>query len=268
MEKEIKTVNLQIAGFLIKVVFDKCEWRYAKNKFSNDFTEFYKNFISKSPKKANFSCFIHIIQKKELLLNIEKNVGFIEMFKETNIRKYYFYYQFGIFQFQFLLNKIITNLLVQKHGFNLHASSCVINDRATLFLGSSGAGKSTIILLLKNNFQPFADDAVYIGFKNKKYYVFQTPLLEKEINANQSTKSILLGDVYFIKQSHITRRIKLTDKRKIIELVANQSLLDSNKKELRDKIIGNIMKYVSSQTNFYTLYFTKNTPDILKEIET
>lgn len=77
------------------------------------------------------------------------------------------------------IKRIIGRWLFEDGVFLVHASA-VINqhNKALLFTGPQGAGKSTIIKLL-TNFVPIADDVIFLSVINNTLVCFTTPFTEK-----------------------------------------------------------------------------------------
>lgn len=77
---------------------------------------------------------------------------------------------------------------LQQGYFLLHASSILVNDKAFVFAGTPGAGKSTTVAaFVRAGHAPLADDMTVITFiKNKPYVIPQGPAIK--IWSNTSTK--------------------------------------------------------------------------------
>jgi hypothetical protein len=74
-----------------------------------------------------------------------------------------------------VLRIVHTLLLAKQGGFLLHASSAVINDRAFLFAGISGAGKTTMAKLAPPNAKVLTDEVSYVSRRAGQYSAFGTP---------------------------------------------------------------------------------------------
>jgi len=73
----------------------------------------------------------------------------------------------------FLLSAVFAVLLAQRHYFLLHGAAVVLNDKAVLFLGHSGAGKSLIANnFLKRNHSVISDEICAIKVIDNKAMIF------------------------------------------------------------------------------------------------
>lgn len=74
------------------------------------------------------------------------------------------------------IREIMTWKMEARGFYLLHASAVVKHDRAVLFCGESGVGKTTIMLgLLQNGYHFLANDRVYIGVEDRKVKVISWP---------------------------------------------------------------------------------------------
>ncbi len=65
-------------------------------------------------------------------------------------------------------------------GILVHSSSAYFEGNGVCFIGKSGAGKTTILKLLKS-FQPLNDDLNLLFFSKEKLFIFPLPVLSKNI---------------------------------------------------------------------------------------
>lgn len=79
------------------------------------------------------------------------------------------------YSFDTVLRIIHTLLLSPTGGFLLHASSAVRNQRAFLFSGLSGAGKTTLVRLAPPDVQVLTDEISYLRPGSSGYTAFGTP---------------------------------------------------------------------------------------------
>ena len=108
------------------------------------------------------------------------------------------YYHISISQFQFILRNVIQILLTENNGFILHASACVIDGKASLFTGFSGAGKSTVIKLLKTKYPALADDTVIIQKKGETFFSLPNTHCRKGVVDRKGTQRNILWKKYFL----------------------------------------------------------------------
>ncbi len=66
-------------------------------------------------------------------------------------------------------------ILAREGGFLVHAASAIRNERAFLFAGVSGAGKTTISRLAPSDAALLTDEISYVRRQGARYYAFGTP---------------------------------------------------------------------------------------------
>lgn len=66
-------------------------------------------------------------------------------------------------------------VLAQQGGFLLHSASAIRNGKAFLFMGVSGAGKTTISSLAPADVALLTDEISYVRPQNERYIAFGTP---------------------------------------------------------------------------------------------
>jgi hypothetical protein len=74
-----------------------------------------------------------------------------------------------------VLRIVHTLLLSTQGGFLLHAASAVLGGRAMLFVGPSGAGKTTIARLAPRDVMLLSDEISYVRHVGDQYVAFGTP---------------------------------------------------------------------------------------------
>lgn len=232
IKQNIESIYLNIAGFNIEVIFLPTEWEFAKKLKQEEIKKYWSGFIVNIPKKIDFK-----INFKEVsyLRIFEKNqfyyLGFYRLKSKKSIETYY---QISLFQFQVILRDVIDMLLGDK-GFYLHASSSAIdNDQAIIFTGKNGAGKSTMMKKMKEKgYKPLADDTVIIKKEGKEFFLYQTPMIEKEWWVEKNSKKYKIKEINYMEK---WMPVKI-------------------KKENFKKYLGKIMKQVWSNRNFNKLIF-------------
>jgi hypothetical protein len=72
--------------------------------------------------------------------------------------------------------RIVHSIMLARHGgFLVHASSAVRNERAFLFAGVSGAGKTTMARLAPPDVALLTDEISYVSFQEDQYSAAGTP---------------------------------------------------------------------------------------------
>lgn len=121
--------------------------------------------------------------------------------------------------YQFYLN------LISFHGLYLHAAAVVQNNRAYLFSGRSGVGKSTHGRLWKEHFGEsiciMNDDKPAVRYVDGKWYCYGTPWCGKDgINQN---KKVPVAGICFLKQAS-SNRIRPLSGQEAISCVLSQTI--------------------------------------------
>ena len=202
--------------------------------------------------------------------------------------------------FSKLLNHVIPYALYMQKKFLLHASGVAENNNGILFLGKSGAGKSSLAASLKK--MSFAcEDSAYIEIHNNKLFLlpsFNLVKLQPEIHKILKLNTNKVGSVEIDKlnrhlyevNNFLENKVKLKrcyilkwGKEFKIEKVSNKSLFRdiyssvfgphpfSSCKESELFIYENVSKLLNT-IDFYILYRNKNNlfannADIIKHIK-
>ncbi|KKS46142.1 MAG: hypothetical protein UV09_C0022G0024 [Candidatus Gottesmanbacteria bacterium GW2011_GWA2_42_18] len=216
-------------------------------------------FLTKKPKTADARIEFHFRIPIVFPFDKKKNRLFFITYFIDEGDKILTYYYLNAFQFSYLLLYVLHKLLVRHQGFVLHASACLINDRIDLFMGPSGAGKTTVLNNLKKYYRPFADDTVIVRKKGSDFRVYQTPLNEsnrKMIKA--SSKSYRLGRIFFIHKARSDRIDKIAETESVIARLSNQ--LRSRKQD-KSQQFKTLLQLVNKKI-FFELYFKKVSADL------
>ena len=109
--------------------------------------------------------------------------------------------------------------LCKENGVLLHASTLVTNDRAYVFTGKAGAGKTTIA----NNaldMQCIHDDKVAVRFRNGEWWAYGVPMMNSAgvIGKNMDAS---LASLFFIERGNSLRKKSLSRKTAMFELTAH-----------------------------------------------
>jgi hypothetical protein len=263
MKKKQNAIYLNIAGFNIKLIFYSFlrQKNFSINNLKKRIINLFKGFIAKTePKCTDFKIKFYkripnIIEKK---IN-NRNTYFLYLY-EQNDNEIRTFQHISINQFVFILIRLLQQLVV-KNGFILHSSASLINNKACLFIGPSGAGKSTIINLLKQNYVPIADDSVIIREKDGKFFLYQTPVIEKNYWIKKSNQKFEIGKIYILKKAKNFKIIKINNPKYIIQLLLKQ--LWTTPDDVRAQI--NIFyKFIEGFHHFYLLHFVNNNKQALE----
>jgi hypothetical protein len=138
-------------------------------------------------------------------------------------------------------------VLAEEGGFLLHAASAIRNNRAFLFAGVSGAGKTTISRLAPPDATVLTDEISYIrrasSQNNHTYTAFGTPFAGELARVGANT-SAPLEALYLLVQgpeNRITPISKIDAARAIMRHV----LFFAEEKDLVAKVFDSVLEFVS-----------------------
>lgn len=259
----MKFYFINVAGFNFRLQFFGSRFKYAQSKLMHDVLKHYHSFlIKKIPHRIDF--YIDFIWENDVkILFIEKEKeNFINFARYKTNNRICCYYRMTIIEFHILFADILLKLFDNYNGFIAHASAILKDDQAFIFLGLSGAGKSTIVKLLSDKYQVLADDSVIIRKLNNEYYLFQTPFFEKEFNFKKNINGFPLKKIFLLSKSKHTFLKKLTSRKKVLPflLINNHAHIIYNPKNAQT---ARILEFVSKFNNFNKLNFAKDKQKIL-----
>jgi|GEM_PF-2256907 len=245
---------LNIAGFNIQINFKKTEWEFAYEKLKKEILHYFQGFIVQKKNKIDY--FIDIEETTTLILNKKyPEKYFVNFFDKKKDKTITTYYQISLLQFQMILREALIDLLAKNRGFVSHGSAVEKDKVAFIFTGKNRAGKSTAMRLLYPKLTALADDTVIIKKENGRYFLYQTPFIEKNDWIYKTNKKYLIESVFFLKKSHNFRTEKIKNKEKILKMMINQFW--SSEKNYK-KQIKYLFDFVENFNQFYYLYFAKN----------
>jgi hypothetical protein len=251
MKKE--KLYLYISGFIIEISFREYGEAFSLiNYFIASTKMFYKNFIINNPVKIDYR--LEVIYRKvfKTLQSKTNELFFINFYEELSSKKCRTFYHISGIQLQVIIRKITHDLLLKHDGFILHASAVRKDNKAYIFLGDSGAGKSTIMTLLSPKFTPMGDDTIIIRKQKGRYYCYSTLAIEKNSWFPKDSDRIPLDKVFFLRKSKLNTATQLIRKEKIIALLGKQVYSDID--DLGSQF-PNMTNFVNSFDRFYRLDF-------------
>lgn len=260
-----RIINLKIADFIIQLHFHRTQWRQYEDNFINGIKRLYENFIINDLlTKIDYVIeFFGSRNNAEIIFNKTDDKYYVYLYELHKKNTIITTYQPSLFQFQLIIGNILKQLLLKYHGFLLHASANIIYGKANLFVGSPGAGKSTVMKLLNDRFSSLADDSIIIRKVNDDYYTYQTPFYEKEWWVKKGPKKYALGKIIFLIKSNDFKLERIKDKNIILQRLSKQLWKENDS--------CNQMKYfldfLSKFNNYYFLYFSKNKEKLVRLFE-
>jgi len=184
-----------------------------------------------------------------------KNRAYLSFYHKTSNDKIITSTSLNRLQSHFFLKTVFYNFLYKKKLLFIHASAFLVKGKAMIFLGKKGAGKSTIVKLLKNKFSPLCDDIAIIKIDKRKLFLYQVPYLEK--NQYKKTNNCYpIAGLYFLKKAdnfHV-EKIDLAFESQFLNDFCEQISFNDSKKGMAN-LIFILMK------KFFRLYFAKKNTD-------
>lgn len=149
--------------------------------------------------------------------------------------------------------------LLNYNGFYLHASTIVKDNRAYLFSGPSGVGKSTHTKLWQQLFgeevRVINDDKPALRYVDGRWYAYGTPWCGKDgININEKAP---LAGVCFLKRGEENKISRMT-KFEAMQRVLGQTIYKLKNEEQLDKLIKSLESFLKK----IPVYELENLPEI------
>lgn len=257
-----ENLYLKVAGLTIKLVFFPIDNIHLRETFVESVKRDFAGFISKksSPDTALTIEFREGIDV-EIIFRKQEKTYYYETIRFEGKNTVVSYYRIGPALFSFVLKQLLLRVLGDHDCFMLHTSSVLIDGKAFLFMANSGGGKSTIMKFLTHKYQSLADDSVIIRRENSRFYLYQTPMVEKEWWIKKTSDRYEIGGLYFInKAKFFEEREIATGSEKLMKLM-NQLLVSDLPSK---KPVKHLMKFVREFPGIRNLYFAKDREKLLK----
>ena len=247
---------LEIAEFRIAIRFkiDMKEdtYLFIKKNFEDDMVFSLRNFFIEKPNKIDFT--VDIIIPDSIETKVDESGSMYAKLFSAHKNHYTVPLQISQSQFRMVLLNVIHKLLAKHNGFVMHSSAAAIGGKAYLFLGESGAGKSTTARLLSRNYPIVGDDSGIIRKKGRKYYFYSTPFIEKVPWIRRERDRFPVGGLVFHKKDNSFRLEKVTNNKSILDKVVNQLIVTDSV----DSFVPHVFEFVSKFDDFYFLHFAKD----------
>jgi hypothetical protein len=166
----------------------------------------------------------------------------------------------------FIIHCLIKHLLSETLSFTIHSSSVKLDGEGYLFIGSGGAGKSTIARIILENVRDaklISDDQAVIT-SNRTATIFYASRFRKDkkgfaaqISENQVLGRMKISRIYFIKKA-VNARIEEYDKFEAFKEIMSEHITSSPWLSRKSAEIAiNVLKLLNRCT-VRRLYFAKN----------
>jgi len=247
-------IYLQIAGFTIQLRFHPLKERYLSEKFIKEIYEVFEGFIVQQLGKK-FDAYIEFSESYYTISyqKQNRNKHYLLFFEEKDVTIYTYYF-ISIRQLIFLITHVLQKLLTTHNGFFMHASASEKNGRALVFTGSSGCGKSTIMRFLHPDFPALADDTIIIKREEGRYFVYQTPYIEKNSWVKKGNEKYPLLGFYFLKKSQIMSIQPVTLDGRLIQMITKQIWTVKENTSVQFRTASN---FIRAFHYIFDLYFPK-----------
>ncbi len=262
------SIYLDLTGYIFKITFkiNTKEMGVAgREKLKTDINFLFSSAVVErvKPSKVDFYIDIYDPNLQELIHEKGSNRVYQLLFTVVSENRVATTIQINIHQFRMILWNYYTKLLNKSKGFVLHSSGVSVGGNAFLFLGRSGAGKSTAASLLTKFYPQIADDTGVFYKEKGRHYYFSLPLPEKVNWIRRNNTRYNMGKVFFVNKSKEFKVEKITDKEVVLNKFVNQGFASEDASSL----MPYILEFVSSFDDFYNLYFDKDAEKLYKLIK-
>ncbi len=256
-----QNIYAQIGPFFIQIILKDTQSSVSQDIFLR-ISSYLDGFIVKklSSKPDSIIEIIEDQKSKTNFITLQKGKRieiYIKNFTIASKNKIITYNGISTYAFDFILKRVISELLYRNNLFFVHASACLYNNKAYLFFGKNGAGKSTIVTLLSEVAQPLADDYGIITKEHNNYYFYQTPFICKN-RIKGNSKKHKIKRLFFLRKAtefSIKRTTYYEDESNILKLF-NQIINKYNKKEL-------VAFFYHFRSNQYDLSFSLDKEELI-----
>lgn len=248
---------IRVANFNIGIELHEETRSYIKNIFINMYIKKYKNFLVQDSPKLDFTIKIKSTDLFAMIIRQDKErikkYFYLNFVIDERNRIAYTTYYISEIQFDTLMKTILYGLLNKNNGFFMHGSAVLYKNKALLFVGKSGAGKSTITKMLSTNMPKLADDIFIIRKIKNVYYFFQTPFFETNWNYFRTKKIYLISNFFFLSQANNNHIKNEKDQHQIFSKLFKQIIFENKSITKRQfKLINTLI----TNYHFSTLKFT------------
>jgi len=237
-------------------------------KLNSLFIERYSGFFSKN-KKVDF--YINTIFNNycnnfsKPYVRKEKNKIFIkrediEFRPDSKTKKYLLKIKPSIYSFDSFLRILISLILPQKNGLLIHSSSILFNNKAFLFVGKSGSGKTTISKLSRTKALIMSDELTPILSNGS---IFSSPFWG-EMEGKGKNIQANIEKIFIIKKSNINKIENLSLEDFLFYFMP--CVMNFSKDSSTSKRIIDIATLLYKKFKISKLYFSKKDNSFLKLI--
>lgn len=249
----MKKISLNIAELSFGFRFDYFPSDFAR-KFEERYKPFFSTFASKYFIKVSFSNNVFKLKdgvditKRDFLTIVRKDFLFREnkRYKKLLIKP-------DIYSFDSFLRVYVSYLLNDGDGVLVHACGFDYKNNAFIFIGKSGAGKTTIANIF-SKFNILNDELVALRIAGGKVFAFSTPFWGEMKREGKNLKS-KLKKIFFIKKHIDNFEVEIGKKESLIKILRCVMNFDK-RKEIIKKITAKAV--FLSEAYSSELFFSKS----------
>lgn len=153
-----------------------------------------------------------------------------------------------------LMNVYSSYIVYHDWGLLIHSSCVLENQKAHIFTGHSGAGKSTVAKLSSPRML-LSDEASIVKISAEEIRIFNSPF-RSELEASGGERPSSLASIQLLHQATQNNRNKIAKSDAYLELV-DKIFYWSHSKEETNKVL-NLLKVLVQRVPVYELHFQKN----------
>ncbi|MFC0269932.1 hypothetical protein ACFFIX_00475 [Metabacillus herbersteinensis] len=192
------------------------------------------------------------IEKKENNISFFRADYFIEVNSDYTKAKMFIHNELALKHA--LMNLYSSYIVHMNWGLLIHSSCVIEQQKAYIFSGQSGAGKSTVAKLSYPR-PLLSDEATIVKITQEKVTVFHSPF-RSEIEGIEIEKPIPLSSVHLLHQSLINEKIEMKKSNGILNLMDKVFFWTHDSEEA--KSIFYLLKNLVDNIPVYEFYFQKN----------
>lgn len=234
-----KTSRKNKASTVFSIGGCNLEFLYEEKYFS-DLIQRYKNFILETPDRIDLQ--IEIVDENqnefsEIPLMITPDINILH-YQTKNIKvRIDFYRKTGealvhkdmeSADLEILIRIIFSILIFRSGGLLLHSAGIMRNEKAYIFMGHSGSGKTTITKYIDAGDQILSDDLIAIKPFRSSWSAFSTPFWNPTREIPQNI-GVNIEGIYQINKSRKVFKEKMGKNQAIAALLTNTPVLTSEK---------------------------------------